>query len=36
MATIGRVRARHHYNSGTVDGEGFGDIPCFDIKLTSG
>jgi hypothetical protein len=21
-------------NSGTVDGEGFGDIPCFDIKLT--
>jgi hypothetical protein len=22
-------------NSGTVDGEGFGDIPCFDIQLTS-
>jgi hypothetical protein len=21
-------------NSGTVDGEDFGDIPCFDIKLT--
>lgn len=21
-------------NSGTVDGEGLGDIPCFDIKLT--
>jgi hypothetical protein len=22
-------------NSGTVDGEGVGDIPCFDIKLTA-